>query len=324
MAHGDSGDLVSRPVGSVHERHHQHQLVRTLRGEVTEELPHLGRVGQGEGDQSAVDHRHGMGVVLERRCHAEVPAPASQRPVQVGILLGVGRADLTVGVHELHGTDVVDGHPVLAHQPAKPATERQAGDAGCRHDTAGRRQAVSRGSPVVLVPAQPSLGPHAPSGRVDMNALHGLGVDHEATVGHSAPRHVVATAADRDLQVVLSRELHGIRDVGGVLAPDDDGRALVDHAVVDLTHRVVGGIDRSEGLTRDRRPQLVNRLLRNRTARHCTPPGSRALRSVSHDTSHINIAHRSPASASAGLAARVQRAVDDNRPHPQLMRPPGS
>ena len=295
MAHDDSGDLVSRPVGSVHERHHQHQLVRTLRGEVTEELPHLGRVGQGEGDQSAVDHRHGMGVVLERRCHAEVPAPASQRPVQVGILLGVGRADLTVGVHELHGTHVVDGHPVLAHQPAKPATEREAGDAGCRHDTAGRRQAISRGSPVVLVPAQPSLGPHAPSGRVDMNALHGLGVDHEATVGHSAPRHVVATAADRDLQVVLSRELHRIRDVGGVLAPDDDGRALVDHAVVDLTHRVVGSIDRSEGLTRDRRPQLVNRLLRNRTARHCTPPGSRALRSVSHDTSHINIAHRSPA-----------------------------
>src|SRR5439155_10409200 len=118
----------------------------------------------------------------------------------------------------------------------------QAGDAGCGDNTAGGRQAVSRGGPVVLVPAQPSLGPHAPSGRIDMNALHGLGVDHEATVGHSAPRHIVATAADRDLQVVLSRELHGIRDVGGVLAPDDDGRALVDHAVVDLAHRAVGGI----------------------------------------------------------------------------------
>jgi hypothetical protein len=90
----------------------------------------------------------------------------------------------------------------------------------------------------------------------------------------TAPRHAVATAADRDLQVVLSRELHGIRDIGGVLASDDDGRALVDHAVVDLTHLVVGGIDRSEDLARDCRPQLVNRLLRNRTARHCTPSDS--------------------------------------------------
>ena len=80
---------------------------------------------------------------------------------------------------------------------------------------------------------------------------------------------------------MLPCELHGIRDVGGVLAPDDDGRALIDHAVVDLTHRVVGGIDRSQGLTRDRRPQLVNRLLMNRTTRHCTPPNSWALQAIS-------------------------------------------
>jgi hypothetical protein len=67
---------------------------------------------------------------------------------------------------------------------------------------------------------------------------------------------------------VLAGELDGIRDIGGVLAAHDHRRPLVDHPVVDLADLVVADFLRREHLTRDRRPQLVNRLLRNHTTRH--------------------------------------------------------
>jgi hypothetical protein len=42
----------------------------------------------------------GVGLILERRRHPEVAAPAPYRPEQVGVLVGASGADLTVGCDE--------------------------------------------------------------------------------------------------------------------------------------------------------------------------------------------------------------------------------
>ena len=76
-------------------------------------------------------------------CHdAEVAAAAAQPPEEICVL-GLARVDeLPVGRHDVGADEVVAGEAVLAHQPADPAAERVAADAGRRHEPAGRRQPV--------------------------------------------------------------------------------------------------------------------------------------------------------------------------------------
>jgi hypothetical protein len=67
---------------------------------------------------------------LELGHHAEVAAPAAQRPVQVRMLGAAGRHQPPVGGHHLAGDDVVAGQAVLAGEPAHAAAEGQPADAG--------------------------------------------------------------------------------------------------------------------------------------------------------------------------------------------------
>ena len=62
-----------------------------------------------------------MQAELEARDDAEVPAAATNRPEQVGILGCTGATHLSIGCDDLDGQDVVAGESVLAHEPAKPA-----------------------------------------------------------------------------------------------------------------------------------------------------------------------------------------------------------
>lgn len=74
------------------------------------------------GDQPAV---HGWADLVqaerEARDHTEVGASAAQRPEQVGVLVAVGDADLTVSGDDLDLLEVVDRPPEAAGQVAKAA-----------------------------------------------------------------------------------------------------------------------------------------------------------------------------------------------------------
>src|SRR5262249_17306482 len=67
-------------------------------------------------------------------------------------------------------------------------------------------------------------------------------VDDDAAVTDGPSGDVVAAATDRQEQVVLPREIHRVDHVGDTGAADDQGRAPVDHGVVDLAGRVVAGV----------------------------------------------------------------------------------
>src|SRR5205823_6639627 len=143
---------------------------------------------------------------------------------------------------DLGRDEVVDGHPVLAHEPAKPAAEGEAGDAGARDLAAGRGQAMDGGGGVELGPGHARLGPHGSGRRVDLDGAHRRQVDHQAALGDGLAGDVVAAAPDRHLAAGLPPETDGVDDVGRRGAAGDDRGVLVDHAVVDATGVVVTGV----------------------------------------------------------------------------------
>ena len=76
---------------------------------------------------------------------------------------------------------------------------------------------------------------------VDLDALHGREVDHEAAIAHRGAGDVVAAAADRHEQIVLARETHRPDDVAGLRTAHDHGGSSIDHAVPDRASLVVVG-----------------------------------------------------------------------------------
>src|SRR5262249_57451624 len=102
-----------------------------------------GRTGRVQGESKRTDD-------------AEVPAAASQRPEQVGVIVGRRPDDVALGGDHLRLEEIVDGEPVLAHEPADAAAEREAADAGVADDASGGGQAVCLG--LML-----SAPPHAPT-----------------------------------------------------------------------------------------------------------------------------------------------------------------
>src|SRR5262249_12846956 len=56
----------------------------------------------------------------------------------------------------------------------------------------------------------------------------------------------MATAAHRDLQIVLDREIQGIYNVGGSRTACDDGWTSIDHAIMDASGRLVAIIARQQ------------------------------------------------------------------------------
>ena len=65
---------------------------------------------------------------LELGHDAEVAPAAAQRPEQVCVLVAACPAGLAVGGHDLGRVEAVDRQPMAAHQPPRPAIERQPTD----------------------------------------------------------------------------------------------------------------------------------------------------------------------------------------------------
>ena len=88
----------------------------------------------------------------------------------------------------------------------------------------------------------------SPSG-IEVHSLHRREIDDEAIVAERLARDVVAAAAHGDEEIVPPRELERVLDVGYSLAPDDEGRVLVDHRVEDRPGRIVPREPGSKQLT---------------------------------------------------------------------------
>ena len=78
---------------------------------------------------SAENAGHVVRLQLERGDYAEVSATAADGPEQIGVVVFTGGRDLAGGENYFGREEVVDRHPVAAHQPAQAATKGEPGDA---------------------------------------------------------------------------------------------------------------------------------------------------------------------------------------------------
>jgi hypothetical protein len=208
------------------------ELIGQALRELAIEIEDRARSGKRVRGDAAEDHVEGVRSVFERRHYAEVSAATSDRPEQLRVVVVTGGDDATIREDDFGRFEVVDCHPVLAHEPANASSECEPGDPRRGDDSTGRGQAVHAGGAVVLVPRHASLRTHTPSRGIDMCAAHRREVDHEPTVGCREPCDVVTTAAHRDLDTRLTTELHSISNVRRVRTARDECRAFVDQTVV--------------------------------------------------------------------------------------------
>ena len=187
-------------------------------------------------------------AVLERGDDAEVRSGAAHAPEQIGVVVLAGGDELAVRSNEVDGEQVVDRRAVLAHQPADPAAERQAGDPGVRDDAADGGEPEVLRLAVELAPQHARLGARRPRCRVDADALHRRQVDHEPAIAERMPADPVATGAHRDEQIALARVANGRDHVGDAGAARDAGRPAVDRAVPDPAALVIADARRQQQL----------------------------------------------------------------------------
>ena len=136
----------------------------------------------------------------ERGDDAEVPASASQRPEQVGVIAGRRPQDLALGGDHLGLHEIVDSEAVLAHQPADAAAEAEAADAGVADDAARGGQTVRLCLVVDISPQGTALDEGRALDRIDRNGAHRRQVDHDPVVAHRGAGDVVTAASYGDLE----------------------------------------------------------------------------------------------------------------------------
>jgi len=222
------------------------ELIGRVGGEVTVEAQYvdgvLGRPEHRSGEHGGAD---AVQRETERGDDAEVAAPAAQRPEQVGVIVGRRPDNLALGGDQLGLHQVVDGEPVLAHQPADPAAQTETTDPGVAHDAARGGQTERLCLVVDIAPQGTALDQGPALDGIDRDGAHRRKVDHDPVVAHRSPGHVVATASHGDLEVAVPGEPDGRGNIGGAAAPRDQTRSSIDRPVPDgarvVVVRVVGG-----------------------------------------------------------------------------------
>ena len=235
-------------------------------------------------DGAADDGRpHWVKFVFEAGGDPEVSAAAAKGPEEIGLLLLAGPQDLAVGGDELDGPQIIERQAVLAHQPAQPAAEGEPGDARGGDHAAGDRETVQLRLAVELAPGDAALRPHRSALGIDVDALHRRQVDHHPAIDGRAPRHVVAAAANRNLEAEPAGEIDGIHHVGHAAASGDQCRPFVDQSVVDLPRVLVAHVRRLQELSSEGCGKLGGSagdgcdrrhgVLSSNSACHVFPPG---------------------------------------------------
>src|SRR4029077_8395774 len=111
-------------------------------------------------------------VELELRDDSEVAASAAEAPEQIGVLVLACLDELAPGSHDIHRDELIDREPVLAHDPADSAAERQARDARVSDDAGRNRETERLRLPVELAEQHAGLHPRRAPFRIDAHALH--------------------------------------------------------------------------------------------------------------------------------------------------------
>jgi hypothetical protein len=167
----------------------------------------------------------------ERADDAEVPAAAPQGPEQVGVIVGRYPDDVALGGDDLGLDEIVDGEPVLAHEPADAAAQAEAPNPGVAHDAAGGRQTVCLGLVVDVAPQGTALDEGRALDRIDRDGAHRRQVDHDPAVAHCGTGDAVTSAANGDLEIAIAAKTHRCGHIGGAAAAGDQPRSSVDGAV---------------------------------------------------------------------------------------------
>jgi hypothetical protein len=163
------------------------------------------------------------------------PLPPPKGPEEVRALGSTGAYHFAGRSHDLGGFEVVDGHAVLAAEPAKTAAKCQSSDAGGGVDADRRSEAMGLGSGVEVRKRGTPFDGHAACVRVDARGLHLREVDHDAFVAHSIASNVVPTAADGEDEPIVPCKVYGKNDVRCRNAPSDERRVPIDCGVPDFT-----------------------------------------------------------------------------------------
>jgi hypothetical protein len=193
---------------------------------------------------------HGVEGELERGHDAEAAAPAAQGPQELRVLAVRGAHDPPVPGDELRRQQVVAGQAVLALEPAGPAAQREAGDAGGRDAAAGDGEAVGLGGAVDLRPDRAASAACDATARVDLDVGHVAEVEDDAVVAQRQPGDRMAAGAHRDREAVLAGERERGDDVIDADAARDEPRPPPDHRVEEragvLVSRVAGLVHAAE------------------------------------------------------------------------------
>ena len=145
----------------------RNEIVRQLLGrarrdrhEAAQDVP-----GRRHEQRAAEDLADRVELELEAGDDAEVAAAAAHRPEQVRVRVLAGGDLAAVGRDDLDRHERIDGQAVLAHQPADPATERQAGDADRARVAERRREPVGGRGVRVLARRSGRAAPRRRGGR---------------------------------------------------------------------------------------------------------------------------------------------------------------
>ena len=139
--------------------------------------------------------------------------------------------DLALGGHHLGLHEVVNGEPVLAHQPANAAAQADAGDAGVADDAASRGKTVGLCLVVDVPPQGTALDDSLALDGINRDGAHRRQVDHDSVVAHRCSGHVVTTPSNGDLEVAVAGEADCRGDVGSATAAGDQSWSSVYGAV---------------------------------------------------------------------------------------------
>ncbi len=247
-------------------------------------------------DGAAEDGVDRVEPVAEAGRDPEVAAAAAERPEEVGVLRFGRRQQPAVGGDDVDRQQVVDRHPVLAHQPAHPAAERQPGDADGRHVAARRRQPVDRGCERCTRPRSGRLPPRRRAARGSTSSRfmrERSRTSPSSTVPYPAglcppPR----TASGRSLVRAKSTAAITSATLAG---PDDQRRVAVDGRVPDPARPVVlvvaGPDDVTAQPSEARRSKRYHGLTPLRDRGHRRPYGQRGA-STSQDPGRFSTQRR--------------------------------
>ena len=155
------------------------------------------------------------------------------------MLGGTGRDGLAVGRHQVGRYQIVTGQAIGPHEPANPASQGKASNAGVVDRAAGCGQTVHLGLTVKLAPQHATLGMYTPLRGIDANAFHRAQVNHQPAVTGGMASGVVSPP-----RMATSRSWVRAKVTACTTSAMPVQRAIragtfVDHAIPDLAGRFI-------------------------------------------------------------------------------------